>query len=86
MSEKLYFCDGKACGGIPEYCYRNGGECCHATNPEHSLSKKYGDKFPPTLFIPWHETDIHVEEINVSEFLKCLVEGHIYNFPEGFIS
>lgn len=90
MAEKLYLCDGKACNDIPDYhfnyCYLYNGGCCQTSNPEHSLSKQCGDKFPPTLFVRWHDTDIYTEKINMPEFMKSLSEGKTYIFPEGFIS
>lgn len=43
MCEKLYICDGTACGKQCENgCYMFGGECYHTKKPEHALF----DKFP----------------------------------------
>ena len=86
MSEKLYICDGRACGENAEYFYMYGGDCCHTTDSEYSLSQKYGDKFPPTMFMPFSVTDISIEEIDLPKFMKCLSEGKTYIFPEGFVS
>ncbi len=81
-----YFCDGTACEENAEWCYRNGGECCQTTNVDHSLSKKYGDKFPPTKICKWLDTDNDIEEFDIPKFIKLLSEGKSYNFPEGFVS
>lgn len=68
---KLYLCDGRGCSmKYPELCYKNGGECIHTIDPEHSIKKKLGDIFPETI---WHNPlrgKLQIEEVDSARVLK----------------
>lgn len=68
---KLYLCDGHGCSmKYPELCYKNGGECIHTVDPEHSIKKKLGDIFPETI---WHNPlpgKLQNEEVDSARVLK----------------
>ena len=62
---KLYLCDGHGCTlKYPEVCYKNGGECIHTADPEHSIKKKLGDNFPETMWHDLFHSGIQVEEVD----------------------
>ena len=68
---KLYLCDGHGCNlEHPEVCYKNGGECIHTSDLEHSIKKKLGDVFPETI---WHNPlhgELQIEEVNSAQVLE----------------
>lgn len=68
---KLYLCDGHGCAlKYPELCFKNGGECIHTADPEHSIKKKLGDNFPETIWCnPYHDK-LQIEEIDSTHVLE----------------
>lgn len=62
---KLYLCDGHGCNmKHPELCYKNGGQCIHTVNQEHSIKKKLGDNFPETIWLNLTNAKLMLEEVN----------------------
>ena len=70
---KLYLCDGCACGvEPPDWCYLNGGECCHTAYIDHSASKNLSDLIPKTS---WRDlgNNISYEAIDMNVALKKII-------------
>lgn len=74
---KLYLCDGHGCNmKHPEDCYKNGGECIHTPNQEHSIKKKLGDNFPETFWFYFDNGKLMLEEVNSISIIQHFRRHH----------